>query len=132
VVFLIWFFCCRLSSCGDDGSTAVSARPRGRVIYGIHLLTIATLNALLWILGCEASDAKLLATAFIPDSGIRDRRRRSFAPAVAQFTWCSPFWRVAEAGSPDGRELISRGGAKFARRIVLQMGRVYCPLQLIS
>ena len=63
------------------------------VIYGIHLLTIATLNALLWILALRGhSDATLLATALFPILVfVIGTTVASFAPAVAQFTWCLAF-----------------------------------------
>jgi uncharacterized membrane protein len=63
------------------------------VIYGIHLTTIATLNALLWILALRGHhDATLLATALFPILVfVIGTAVASVSPAVAQFTWCFAF-----------------------------------------
>lgn len=63
------------------------------VIYGIHLVTIATLNGLLWILALRGrGDPGLLATALFPILvfviGIAIAL---VSPAVAQFAWCLAF-----------------------------------------
>lgn len=59
------------------------------VIYGIHLTTIATLNALLWILALRGhNDAGLLATALLPILVfVVGTAVASVSPAAAQFTW---------------------------------------------
>ena len=63
------------------------------VMYGIHLTTIATLNALLWILALRGrSDTRLLVTALFPilvfaiGTAIATQ-----SPATAQFAWCLSF-----------------------------------------
>ena len=63
------------------------------VMYGIHLTTIATLNALLWILALRGrSDAVLLVTALFPVLVfLIGTAVASASPAVAQFAWCVAF-----------------------------------------
>ena len=63
------------------------------VIYGAHLLTIATLNGLLWILALRGrNDATLLATALFPILVFLIATTvASFSPVAAQFTWCLAF-----------------------------------------
>ena len=63
------------------------------VLYGIHLTTIATLNALLWILALRGrSDAVLLVTALFPVLVfLIGTAVASASPAVAQFAWCVAF-----------------------------------------
>ena len=63
------------------------------VLYGIHLTTIATLNALLWILALRGrSDAALLVTALFPVLVcLIGTAVASVSPAVAQFAWCVAF-----------------------------------------
>ena len=63
------------------------------VLYGIHLTTIATLNALLWILALRGrSDAALLVTALFPVLVcLIGTAVASVSPAVAQFAWCLAF-----------------------------------------
>ena len=63
------------------------------VIYGIHLLTIATLNGLLWILALRGrSDPQLMATALFPILVfVIATAVASISPTVAQFTWCLAF-----------------------------------------
>lgn len=63
------------------------------LIYGGHLLTIAILNALLWILALRGrSDTRLLVTALLPvlvfAIGIAIATQ---SPAMAQFVWCFSF-----------------------------------------
>jgi uncharacterized membrane protein len=78
------------------------------VLYGIHLTTIATLNALLWILALRGRhDPYLMVTALFPAfvlvlaTGVA-----SVAPSAAQFIWClaflSPFagWVAARISAP--------------------------------
>src|ERR1700712_5486831 len=64
------------------------------VIYGSHLLTIATLNGLLWILALRGrSDPQLMATALFPILVfVIATTVASFSPKVAQFTWCLAFF----------------------------------------
>ena len=64
------------------------------VIYGIHLLTIATLNGLLWILALrDRGDATLLATAFSRFwYSCIGTTVASVSPLVAQFMWCLAFF----------------------------------------
>ena len=64
------------------------------VIYGIHLLTIATLNGVLWILALrDRGDATLLATALFPVLVfVIGTAIASLSPQVAQFTWCLAFF----------------------------------------
>jgi uncharacterized membrane protein len=63
------------------------------VLYGIHLTTISTLNALLWILALRGrSDAALLVTALFPVLVfVIATAVASASPAVAQFAWCLAF-----------------------------------------
>jgi uncharacterized membrane protein len=63
------------------------------VVYGIHLTTIATLNALLWILALRGRhDAALLVTALFPVLVcVIGTAVASASPAVAQFAWCLAF-----------------------------------------
>jgi len=63
------------------------------VIYGSHLLTIATLNGLLWILALrDRSDPQLMATALFPILVfVIATAVASISPKVAQFTWCLAF-----------------------------------------
>jgi uncharacterized membrane protein len=63
------------------------------VIYGIHLVVIAALNGLLWILALRGhTDATLLVTALFPLLVfVIGTAIASFSPAVAQFTWCLAF-----------------------------------------
>jgi uncharacterized membrane protein len=63
------------------------------VIYGIHLVTIATLNGLLWILALRGhGDARLLVTALFPILVfVTGTAIASVSPAVAQFIWSLAF-----------------------------------------
>ena len=63
------------------------------VIYGFHLLTIATLNGLLWILALRGhSDPRLMVTALYPILVFVIATAVAFvSPKVAQFTWCLAF-----------------------------------------
>jgi hypothetical protein len=63
-------------------------------IYDVHLTMIATLNALLWTLALRGrSDPTLMATALFPILiFVTGTVIASFAPAVAQFTWCRGFF----------------------------------------
>ena len=63
------------------------------VIYGFHLLTIATLNGLLWILALRGrSEPQLMTTALFPILVfVIATSVASFSPMVAQFTWCLAF-----------------------------------------
>ena len=63
------------------------------VLYGIHLTTIATLNALLWILALRGRrDAALLVTALFPVLVcLIGTAVASASPWVAQFAWCLAF-----------------------------------------
>lgn len=63
------------------------------VIYGVHLTTIATLNALLWILALRGQgNLQLLVTAMFPVVVFVLGTAIAFAaPNVAQFTWCLAF-----------------------------------------
>jgi uncharacterized membrane protein len=63
------------------------------MIYGIHLLIIATLNGLLWILALRGrSDPQLMATALFPILVfVIATAVASISPKVAQFTWCLAF-----------------------------------------
>jgi uncharacterized membrane protein len=80
------------------------------VIYGGHLLTIATLNGLLWILALRGrSDATLLVTAIFPVLVfVIATAVASASPAVAQFTWGLAFL-APFAGWLAGRRAASRG-----------------------
>ena len=63
------------------------------VIYGSHLLVIALLNGLLWILALRGrSDAYSLVTALFPIVVFAiGTAVASFSATVAQFTWCLAF-----------------------------------------
>ena len=63
------------------------------VIYGIHLLTSATLNALLWILALRGRrNSELLANAVFPVFALVFATvMAAVAPFVAQFMWCLAF-----------------------------------------
>ena len=63
------------------------------MIYGIHLLVIATLNGLLWILALRGrSDPQLMATALFPILVfVIATAVATVSPKVAQFTWCLAF-----------------------------------------
>jgi TMEM175 potassium channel family protein len=63
------------------------------VIYGIHLTTIATLNALLWFLALgRGGDRGLLAVATYPVVVfVLGTIVAGFVPVVAQFIWCLAF-----------------------------------------
>jgi hypothetical protein len=63
------------------------------VIYGSHLLVIATLNGLLWILALRSrSDPQLMATALFPILVfVIATAVATVSPKVAQFTWCLAF-----------------------------------------
>jgi uncharacterized membrane protein len=63
------------------------------VIYGIHLTTIASLNALLWILALRGRrDRALLAIATLPVVVcVLGTIVAGFAPFAAQFIWCLAF-----------------------------------------
>ena len=78
------------------------------VIYGLHLMLIAVVNALLWILALRGRhDPYSMVTALFPvfvfvlATGVA-----SVAPMAAQFIWClaflSPFagWVAARASAP--------------------------------
>ena len=63
------------------------------VIYGIHLLAIATLNGLLWIIALRGRhDAQLMTTALFPIGVfVIATAVATVSPMVAQFTWCLAF-----------------------------------------
>ncbi len=63
------------------------------VTYGIHLTTIATLNALLWILALRGRrNSELLANAAFPVFALLFATvMAAFTPFVAQFMWCLAF-----------------------------------------
>jgi hypothetical protein len=63
------------------------------VLYGFHLIVIAALNALLWILALRGqSNPQLLATALFPLCVFVLGTAVAFiAPKIAQFTWCLAF-----------------------------------------
>ena len=63
------------------------------VMYGIHLLVIALLNGLLWILALRGrSDAYSLVTALFPIVVFAiGTTVASFSATAAQFTWCLAF-----------------------------------------
>jgi uncharacterized membrane protein len=63
------------------------------VIYGFHLMVIASLNALLWILALRGRyDPQLLATALVPVVVFVIGTTTAFvAPIAAQFIWCLAF-----------------------------------------
>ncbi|WP_247513139.1 TMEM175 family protein [Bradyrhizobium sp. 157] len=63
------------------------------VIYGFHLLVIAALNAVLWVLALRGRrDPQLLVTALFPVFVFVLGVIAAFtAPGVAQFVWCLAF-----------------------------------------
>jgi len=63
------------------------------VIYGGHLLVIALLNGLLWILALRGrGDARLMVTALFPILVfVIGTTAALVSPKVAQFTWCLAF-----------------------------------------
>jgi uncharacterized membrane protein len=63
------------------------------IVYGIHLLFIATLNAWLWILALrDRPDPQLLVTGVFPVAVFLFATTMAFVdPFVAQFTWCLAF-----------------------------------------
>ncbi len=63
------------------------------VLYGLHLLFIATLNALLWILALrDRPDSQLLVTGVFPVAVFVCATVVAFInPFVAQFVWCLAF-----------------------------------------
>jgi uncharacterized membrane protein len=63
------------------------------MIYGVHLLIIATLNGLLWILALRGrSDPQLMATALFPILVfVIATAVAAVSPKVAQFAWCLAF-----------------------------------------
>jgi uncharacterized membrane protein len=63
------------------------------MIYGIHLLTIAMLNGLLWIFALRGhSDPRLMVTALFPILVFVIGTTVAFvSPKVAQFMWCLAF-----------------------------------------
>jgi uncharacterized membrane protein len=80
------------------------------VIYGVHLLTIAALNAWLWILALRGhSNPELLATAIFPVFVFLLGTGTAFvAPSAAQFIWCLAF------GAPFAGRLARGRGRKPA------------------
>jgi lysylphosphatidylglycerol synthetase-like protein (DUF2156 family) len=64
------------------------------VIYGIHLVVIATLNGVLWILALRGRrDLPLRVTTLFPILVfVIGTAIASFSPKVAQFTWCLAFF----------------------------------------
>jgi uncharacterized membrane protein len=80
------------------------------VIFGVHLIAIATLNAFLWFLAVKGRDDRweILATAFFPVVVFLIGTAVAFvAPSVSVFVWYLAF------GSPLGGWLAARcqGGA---------------------
>ena len=63
------------------------------VIYGFHLLVIASLNALLWVLALRGRhDPQLLVTALVPVVVfVIGTATAIVAPKAAQFIWCLAF-----------------------------------------
>jgi uncharacterized membrane protein len=63
------------------------------IVYGIHLLFIAVLNALLWVLALrDRPDSQLMATALFPVVVFLCGTAIAFVdPFLAQFTWCLGF-----------------------------------------
>jgi len=63
------------------------------VIYGFHLLVIASLNAVLWVLALRGrSDPHLMATALFPVFVfVLGTAVALLAPRIAQFVWCLAF-----------------------------------------
>lgn len=77
------------------------------IVYGIHLTSIAVLNALLWILALrDRPDPQLLATVLLPIVVFLCGTAMAFVdPSVAQFIWSLAFL------SPlAGRLVRHRGG----------------------
>jgi uncharacterized membrane protein len=78
------------------------------VSYGFHLIIIASLNALLWVLALRGQrNPELLANAFFPVFALVFGTMMAFvAPFVAQFTWCLAFgaplvgWLAARHWAP--------------------------------
>ena len=94
IVSSICLFCWRSYTAGDERLYG-SYRLDGvvAVIYGVHLTTIAALNALLWILALRGRyDPQLLATALVPVIVFVIGTTTAFvAPKAAQFIWCLAF-----------------------------------------
>ncbi|MEO8320270.1 MAG: TMEM175 family protein [Bradyrhizobium sp.] len=63
------------------------------IVYGVHLLLIATLNGLLWILALRnRRDTQMLVTGVFPVAIFLCATVVAFInPFVAQFTWCLAF-----------------------------------------
>jgi uncharacterized membrane protein len=63
------------------------------VIYGFHLLVIASLNAVLWVLALRGRhDPQLLVTALVPVVVfVIGTATAIVAPKAAQFIWCLAF-----------------------------------------
>ncbi len=63
------------------------------IVYGVHLLLIATLNGLLWILALrDRRDTQMLVTGVFPVAVFLCATVVAFInPFVAQFTWCLAF-----------------------------------------
>ncbi len=95
VVFLNLFFLLSIIILPVTNGLYGSYRLDGVVamIYGIHLLIIATLNGLLWILALRGrSDPQLMATALFPILVfVIATAVATVSPKVAQFTWCLAF-----------------------------------------
>ncbi|SDJ87150.1 MULTISPECIES: TMEM175 family protein [Bradyrhizobium] len=74
------------------------------IVYGIHLTSIATLNALLWVLALrDRPDSQLLVTAVFPVVVFLCGTAIALVdPTIAQFTWCLAFIAPL-AGSLAGR-----------------------------
>jgi uncharacterized membrane protein len=79
------------------------------VIYGIHLTTIATLNALLWILVLRGrGEHALLAITIFPVAVfVLGTIVACFAPPAAQFIWCLAFLSPLAGGLAARRSLIA-------------------------
>jgi uncharacterized membrane protein len=77
------------------------------VLYGLHLLFIATLNALLWILALrDRPDSQLLVTGVFPVAVFVCATIVAFInPFIAQFVWCLAFLSPV-AGWLAGRQSI--------------------------
>ena len=75
------------------------------VIYGVHLMAIAALNALLWIIALRGKpDPEMLATAALPVFVFMAGTATAMvAPKVAQFVWCLAF------GAPLAGWIAARG-----------------------
>jgi uncharacterized membrane protein len=63
------------------------------IAYGVHLTTIATLNALLWLLALRGrSNPEVLTAAMVPVVVfVLGTIVATITPAVAQFIWCLAF-----------------------------------------